>query len=25
MRQRIERELHWQCEVPDYLEAVELA
>jgi metallo-beta-lactamase family protein len=25
MRSRIERELHWACRVPDYLETVELA
>jgi metallo-beta-lactamase family protein len=25
MRSRIERELHWSCRVPDYLETVELA
>jgi metallo-beta-lactamase family protein len=24
MRVRIERELHWECHVPDYLESVEL-
>jgi metallo-beta-lactamase family protein len=24
MRQRIERELHWTCSVPDYLESVTL-
>ncbi len=24
MRLRIERELHWECHIPDYLENVEL-